>query len=90
MSMRCFRPIALGTILAAYGPTFAATIIVPDDNPSVRDAVRNAAPGDTSTDSDRAPTPRASRSTIARSGSRSRDWVADPCWHRPPAMTACG
>ena len=47
MSMRCFRPIALGTILAAYGSTFAATIIVPDDNPSVRDAVRNAAPGDT-------------------------------------------
>jgi parallel beta-helix repeat protein len=38
--------IVLGVLLAVRASSHAATIIVPDDNPSVRDAVANAAPGD--------------------------------------------
>jgi hypothetical protein len=40
------RSIAFAYTMIAAGAASAATVIVPDDNPSVRDAVENAAPGD--------------------------------------------
>lgn len=44
---RFVRSTVLGVALLFVGPVLAATIIVPDDNPSPRDAVQSAAAGDT-------------------------------------------